>query len=48
MEDLLCGEELTAWGQCDPFFWHAVQAPQVAPLCQRYPEVAVLAPAYEN
>lgn len=45
-QDLLSGEELAARGQLHPLLGHAVQAAQIAALCQGYPKIGVLAPAH--
>lgn len=39
---LVGGQQLFRWGERHAFEGHAVEAPQVAPLCQRYAEVGVV------
>jgi hypothetical protein len=43
--DLIGGHQILIGRQVHPFLRHAVQAAQVAPLRQRYPQVCVHAPA---
>ena len=38
-ENFFCGEELIVGQQVDTLLWHAVKAPQIAALSQRYPEI---------
>jgi len=38
-KNFFCGEELIVGQKVNTLLWHAVKAPQIAALGQRYPEI---------